>query len=240
MPIIIFYAQIKPAEIRFGEKVITLGKGEYIVLSQELSIRLMDEKSAVIILGLQGALAEKHADEVMMDRPRLLIEAGTLGTTMKSILSGSEEEWTEVQQIRLAFELLLALAALPDESAQKPWLVTDACALIDEEYGYIYGVEDLADRLGVNKAHLIRVFKAEMEITPGDYLKMIRMENARHFLANRDLDLNMVAGLTGYANANYFGKVFKKTYGISPKAYQQAAAEKTPVKEKAIPDELFL
>lgn len=239
-PVIILYAQEKPVTLDWNGESVRLGAGDYVLFSGETSAVRIIKSGSLICLGLLGALTEKYAPVKLQGSPQPLMEAGMLRAAVKAVLLENPAQWTDVQRIKLAFDLLLALLAASGETEQKPRLVTEACTVMDSAYGHIYGVEDVADRLGVSKAHLIRVFKAAMQMTPGEYIKRVRMENARLFLANRELDLNVVAGLIGYANANYFGKVFKKTFGISPKAYQQMAAEKAPEKENAIPDEVFL
>lgn len=239
-PLVIVYAPQKPAEIRQGNRTYLMAKSTCMVLEGKEPISMANEDNHLVYLGLSGDLAQKHSPKTAIGKPRSLSEVRALGAAIRRILIDRAKGWTDNRRISMAFNLLLAIQALSKEVDIKPKVVVDACEIMDEEYGYIYGVEDVADRLGVNKAHLIRVFKSAMKMTPGEYLKTVRMENAKHFLVNRELSLDVVAGLTGYANANYFGKVFKKEFGVSPKAYQRTATEKHTVKEKAVPDELFL
>ncbi len=239
--IAILYADKKPITVYLENMSWSLSKGDCIVLGGGFAVERVAEPGDFLCLALTGELLHKHAEKIALAHPLPLVETGLLGTAVWTVLARNAEDWTEAERIKLAFDLLIALLDRPMEDAdQKPLLVLDACALMEESYGHIYGVEDLAERLEVSKAHLIRAFRSEMHMTPGDYLKKVRMENAKRFLVSRELDLNMIAGLTGYANANYFGKVFKKTFGISPKTYQQMAAERQPLKEKELPAEIFL
>ncbi len=237
---IIIFAETRSAGVFWRGQRMLLHKGEWVALDGREPFACEHAGDAVHGLVLSGELAVKYAPGIAIGRPAPLTEAGRLGAALKSVLAVPSSAWTETQRAKLAFELLIALMEHTKDTRQRPRLVADACAVMDKAYGHIYGVEDLADQLGVNEAHLIRAFRSAMDMTPGEYLKNVRMENAKRFLANRELDLNMVAGLTGYANANYFGKVFKKTYGISPKAYQQMAAEKTSARDKNLPGEVYL
>lgn len=103
-------------------------------------------------------------------------------------------------------------------------LVRDAVNCIREEYAFLTGVEDLAGRVGVTKSHLIRVFSAEVGVTPGKFLQDTRLENAMLLLRGREYTVDAVAGLCGFSGANYFCKVFRRATGESPGAYRSHAA----------------
>lgn len=102
-------------------------------------------------------------------------------------------------------------------------LVRDAMACVREEFAFLTGVEDLAQRMGVTKSHLIRVFSGEAGVTPGKFLQDTRLENAMILLRSREYTVDMVAGLCGFSGANYFCKVFRRATGESPGEYRAGA-----------------
>jgi transcriptional regulator GlxA family with amidase domain len=117
---------------------------------------------------------------------------------------------------------------LLSEQVQKkcPPLVQDAVALIEAEYAYLYGVDELADRLEVTKHHLIRVFSASTGTSPGNYLTSIRMHHAKSILrAGEGTPMEIIAGACGYSCANYFSKVFKKQTGLTPTDYMKSVRD---------------
>lgn len=104
-----------------------------------------------------------------------------------------------------------------------PSLVADAIAIIEANYAFLYGIDDLADQLEVTKPHLIRLFTGATGISPGRYLIRIRMYHAQQMLlADGDTPLEIISGACGYSNANYFCKAFKKEIGMSPSEYKKA------------------
>jgi AraC-like DNA-binding protein len=137
----------------------------------------------------------------------------------------------------LGFGLLLDIWASEIPRKRRPKVVSDAIAIIDNDYGHLYGVDDLASRVGVSKSHLIRQFQASMQITPGTYLEDTRIEKAKALLVSADLGIQMVANLCGFSSANYFSKVFKKKLGVSPSEYAKMGAGAISVQ---LPDELYL
>lgn len=122
------------------------------------------------------------------------------------------------------FRLLMKLCALCAET-QKAYspVVQDAMACMRNEFAFLTGVDDLADRLGVSKCHLIRTFSKETGMTPGAYLQTVRLENAMLLLRGREYSIDAIASLCGFSGANYFCKVFRKAAGESPGAYRGRA-----------------
>ena len=100
--------------------------------------------------------------------------------------------------------------------------------LIRREFPHLEGVEDLAQRLGVSKCHLIRTFRAIKGVPPGRYLTRVRVAAARVYLENREYPIQVVAGLTGFADGNYFAKVFRRETGFTPRDYRERFAPTAP------------
>lgn len=102
-----------------------------------------------------------------------------------------------------------------------------AAKVVDEVKAYIhrhYGNEelrivDLAKSVHMNYNHLCYVFKKETSLTINDYLTEIRMTKAKGLFDQGATIVQNVASQVGYADANYFGKCFKKYIGISPSMY---------------------
>lgn len=110
------------------------------------------------------------------------------------------------------------------EIARKDTIVEQSIEIIRENYPYLYGVEDIAEDLGVSKHHLIREFTRRTGGTPGRFLTQTRIENAKQLLAESDYGVALIGQLVGYANGNYFCKVFRQQTGITPGEYRRRNA----------------
>ena len=117
---------------------------------------------------------------------------------------------------QLAFALLCELADADSAAPALPPLVQAAIEDIRANYAGLYGVEELSERLGVSKSHLVRTFTAAVGISPGRYLTTVRIEAAQRLLLHREYTLDVVASLCGFSGANYLCRVFKKETGQSP------------------------
>ena len=75
---------------------------------------------------------------------------------------------------------------------------------------------ELARKVGLNHNQLIQGFKDIYGECPFGYLRIIRLENARKLLTNRECNVSEAAYLVGFSSPSHFSKAFKKHYGISP------------------------
>ena len=89
--------------------------------------------------------------------------------------------------------------------------------------------EHLTEKIAVDalsrKAYLSRNiffkwFKEQFGITPLDYINLERIKMAKQLLSIPGNKIHTVSNQCGFSDVNYFIRVFRKTEGITPKAYQ--------------------
>ncbi|MGN6218844.1 MAG: helix-turn-helix transcriptional regulator [Microbacterium sp.] len=83
---------------------------------------------------------------------------------------------------------------------------------------------ELADRLGVSTSTLARRFKQATGTTLAGYISQRRAERASRLLASTTQSVRDIAMFVGYDDANYFVKVFRAEYGMTPTAYRDLHA----------------
>ena len=126
---------------------------------------------------------------------------------------------------QLAFALLCELSGADSAAPPLPPLVEAAIEDIRANYAGLYGVEELSERLGVSKSHLVRTFTAAVGVPPGRYLTTVRVEAAMRLLLHREYTLDVIASLCGFSGANYLCRVFKKETGQSPAQWRALAGQ---------------
>ncbi len=82
-------------------------------------------------------------------------------------------------------------------------------------------VQEIADKIGITANYLSTVFKMETGENLLEYITKYRMENACRLLLETDRSVCDIALSVGCSDQNYFSKVFKKRYGISPTKYRE-------------------
>ena len=80
---------------------------------------------------------------------------------------------------------------------------------------------ELCRNFYMGETHLIEVFKAHYKTTPMNYVQRARMNNARYFIFNTDIEISKIAEMCGFTDYAYFAKVFKEHYGAPPRSYRK-------------------
>ena len=113
------------------------------------------------------------------------------------------------------------LASAP---AGVPELVERAYRIVHAEYARPLRVPLLARRLGVSPAHLSRIFHQATGLRLVDYMARYRAERARAMLGEDEARaVAEVARACGFASISQFNRVFKATFGASPRAMRRRA-----------------
>ena len=82
-------------------------------------------------------------------------------------------------------------------------------------------LKDMADIVHLHPNYFIQYFKRYFPISPMQYVNTIRLEKATQlFVSQPDLSIEQVAYLMGFKDYRYFGRAFKKRYGMPPSAYK--------------------
>ena len=129
-----------------------------------------------------------------------------------------------------AYALREAMAQRADASpgfshAARDPQIRRALALMQEDCAHPWTLESLAQRAGLSRTALAERFREAMGDTPLAHLRTLRMQRAMQLLAHTDQRLEAVAAAVGYQDAFGFSKVFKRTVGMSPKAFRQQEAQ---------------
>lgn len=62
-------------------------------------------------------------------------------------------------------------------------------------------------------------------MTPVDYMLSYRLQKSQELLAATEKSILDIALETGFGTSSYFGKWFRKHYGMNPKAYREMCRE---------------
>lgn len=92
---------------------------------------------------------------------------------------------------------------------------------VEQHYSEEIDLNAISELLNMCPSHISNLFKKETGINFSSYLTEVRMESAKHLLQNSDTLIYEIAEATGYSNSGYFGKVFKKYFGITPEEYKK-------------------
>ncbi|MNO51049.1 Arabinose operon regulatory protein [compost metagenome] len=94
------------------------------------------------------------------------------------------------------------------------------CEYIETYYAQNITLNQLSERTGLSKYHLLRLFTRQKGISPYRYLETIRINQAKRLLEQGVLPIE-VASLTGFSDQSHFTNFFKKLIGLTPKQYMR-------------------
>jgi len=88
-----------------------------------------------------------------------------------------------------------------------------------------FGVEELAQEVGISRAQLHRKMKELTGIPTSEFLRNIRLEQAARILSQTDVNVTQIAYQVGFNNQSYFSTCFKRHFGLSPSEYAAKSQE---------------
>lgn len=117
--------------------------------------------------------------------------------------------------------IFLLLNDISRQDAGKEDAVALAVRYLEEHFAEEIALTDLAEKLFFTPAYFSICFKKRTGKPFSQYLKEVRMEKACWMLCETNKKVGTIALNTGYSDAAYFGKVFKKHIGCSPEEYRK-------------------
>ncbi|REA58234.1 hybrid sensor histidine kinase/response regulator [Dyadobacter luteus] len=89
-----------------------------------------------------------------------------------------------------------------------------------------FGVNEMASEAGMSVSVLYRKMKSLTDMTVNEFIKNIRLNEARKFLESGVYQVNEVATIVGFDDSKYFSKEFRKVFGKTPTEVRKQAPHK--------------
>ena len=87
-----------------------------------------------------------------------------------------------------------------------------------------YNVEALAAAMNMSRSSLHRKIKALTDLSPLDFIRVIRLKRAAELLQEGELRINEICDRVGFQSPSYFAKIFQKQFGVTPTEFMQKKA----------------
>ncbi|MEN7429452.1 AraC family transcriptional regulator [Chromobacterium sp. TRC.1.1.SA] len=169
--------------------------------------------------GPQGVISTHKESMVLAQRGSL--------NGMLDVMAGLCRDGAAPEALRFQGQALLALLqALYDEARDSQWQqggnqFRAICLYISEHLYAPLTREDVSLRFGISTTHLSRLFRQHLGHGFCEFLAHARLDLAKALLRQGQLPLSAVAGRCGYVDVNYFHRVFKQRFAITPCAYRR-------------------
>jgi AraC-like DNA-binding protein len=80
-------------------------------------------------------------------------------------------------------------------------------------------IKELSKKMSISESSLYTNFKRITTLTPIQFQKKLRLEEAKQMLLNKNIDASEVAFLVGYESPSQFSREYSRMYGLPPKAH---------------------
>lgn len=80
-------------------------------------------------------------------------------------------------------------------------------------------IDELAKQMNMSESSLYYNFKSLTTMSPLQYQKKLRLEEAKVMLLNKDMDASQVAFDVGYESPSQFSREYSRMFGLPPKAH---------------------
>jgi AraC-like DNA-binding protein len=128
-----------------------------------------------------------------------------------------------VEYVALAFHahVLHTYGNVPVASAANrgglaPWQLRRACEFIEAHLDADPSIADIASECRLSSSYFAKAFKRTTGAPAHAWLSMRRIERAKQFMNETDLNLAEIAVACGFVDQSHFSRVFSKVSGCSP------------------------
>lgn len=141
------------------------------------------------------------------------------------LLSQSPGYRTSVQCQFSRLIVLLCRANTQTAQEQSVWQVATAAAKMERDYAEPISIAELAKGVLMSERHFRRQFLQLYQMTPSDYLLKLRLSAACRMLRAGKDSITQVAMANGFSDCNYFSRIFRREFGITPSQYRAQHGE---------------
>ncbi|MCR5494871.1 MAG: response regulator [Treponema sp.] len=138
-----------------------------------------------------------------------------------SILNSCEDKSSILEYVLPQFVECAGIILRSHSQKENP-VVSKAKAYIEAHLSGEISLEQTADEVGVNPFYLSKIFKEETGGNFIDYVNFNRLDKACKLLKEGDLSIKEVSWECGYSDQNYFSKIFRRKFGVTPTEYKNS------------------
>ena len=233
------------AVMRIEGKEVSISQGQCVVIPprKHHSFQVIS-KSGCRLTQLEMSLEMKNQDEMFLMKDGeilnyyLIKNCEEIIPLIEKIARIYRKEETEHNKFLLkisAVEMMITLNYYINKkesgySAKATAGIGKAVSYIQEHFTEPVNLEKVSENAGISSRYLRKYFVETMGKTCIQYITDLRMEKAKHLLWETNKSILTIAIESGYENAQYFSRVFKKCEGMTPKKFRMKWKEQEEAK----------
>jgi transcriptional regulator GlxA family with amidase domain len=144
---------------------------------------------------------------------------------LKELQSETDPEFQTRNILSEAWSLLMKeLQENPDSQSitgtEQTNRLRSMIAYINQHYPEKITLAEIAKTAGVSEREATRCFKKSIGQSPMEYLIKYRLNQSKKLLLETDMTITRICQQCGFSDSAYFGKAFRKSYGMTPSEYR--------------------
>jgi AraC family transcriptional regulator len=164
--------------------------------------------------------------DVLLSRPATLRERGIGGVAARLAAElQAPDAHSPLLSQGLALEILATVGRLAarERGPTRPDWLERARECLHGELGRSWTLASLSLAVGVEPTRLVRAFRRHLRTTPGDYLRRVRVDQARRLLMDTERPIADIALETGFTDQSHLTRVFRRHLTETPAAFRLRA-----------------
>ena len=209
-----------------GQEIVNEGEMIVIPPKQSYNIRCSGETIYFLCVHFTGTLVEKKLSEngicIFPNKNRLSLN-NHMQLRFKTIFEAfaKDDEFRERELSLLLERLFIEAGRAKKNFSGETFGLSKSIRYINETYTEEIKIPELAQMEAMCLTAYNKKFKAQMGMTPSKYIIAMRMQMAIQLLETSSLSIKEISSLCGYANFNFFTRVFKSYTGLVTTAYKK-------------------
>lgn len=191
---------------------------EFLFIDVEQTLGEYFKDNPILVDELQKRINKKASLLRISDNP----EAANLIQLIFKEMKAKKEFYLENVKLML-INLLLIIARMNQEKSHSFKTVASSGTQIARALDYVsvhynkdIRIDDLAEECYMSETHFRRIFVESMNMTPVDYINMVRIQMACNQMLKANVSMTQIAESVGYQTLSTFYRNFKKFTGMSP------------------------
>jgi AraC family transcriptional regulator len=211
----------RPTELRRRDSVVVTPSGA------RHSNAFGPQETEVLVVEVQDDSAH-GVQEVrsLLSRPTTLQHRGLGGLAARLAAElRTPDDHSPLLSHGLALELLATAgrASLGERGVSRPAWLERARECLHQGLSRRWTLEALAGAAEVEPSRLVRGFRRHLRTTPADYLRQLRVQEARALLAGSERPVAEIALDLGFTDQSHLTRVFRRSFGETPAAFRTKA-----------------
>ncbi len=144
----------------------------------------------------------------------------------KELMACLHQQYVQREKLRLKYQARL-YETIPEEhgGSEDTKFLNKVLSILEENYrNEDYHIEDLYRQFGISRVQLHRKLTALTGQSTSNFIRSFRLHKARKLLLETGMNISEIAYAAGFADPNYFTRIFVQEHGITPKEMRRSPA----------------